>query len=78
MQPVISQDDLRVLRQVHGPEGDGLDVFPDDQTRLNLPIHMIQDGAVASLHLKWDGQQLDAQKVSLCIRTVYHGTLVLS
>ena len=59
MHPVISQDDLGVLRQVHGPEGDGLDMFPNDQTRFNLSIDMVQDGAVASLHLKGNGQRLD-------------------
>ena len=42
MQPVISQDDLRVLRQVHGPEGDGLDMSSNDQTRFNLSIDMCQ------------------------------------
>ena len=67
MQPVISQDDLRVLRQVHGPEGDGLDMFPNDQTGFNLSIDMVQDGAVASFHFKWDGQRLDVQAISFGI-----------
>ena len=46
MQPVVSQDDLGVLRQVHGPEGDGLNMSSNDQTHFNLSINTVQDGAV--------------------------------